>query len=128
MQSLADIHNHLLWLAQWTMSGDLTWHSANGPENEGSGDIEIQAAIRVAHATGNVGRRFGGAIVGLRGPEKIPCVVIIDGNDEWFYHDAEGQDRETLLQFIDVVKLGKKSSRNCTRCQRCDSQYRFQWK
>lgn len=115
------------WVMRYTNDGRLTWHQVNGAINKGKGELELTDCFQVVHSK-QTGSRFGGAIIGYRGKDKVLCFVLIDGTDNWFYIDAEGEFfEEWLKSILELVKIQVVKRADCLRCRELGPQFSSDW-
>lgn len=119
--------NSISWVARCTNDGRLTWHQANEAANKGMGEFELTDCFQVVHSK-QMGSRFGGAIIGYRGKDKVLCFVLIDGVNNWFYIDAEGEFfGEWLKGLLEIVKTQVVKKADCQRCCELGPQFSDDW-
>ncbi len=115
------------WLVRCTNDGRLAWHQVNGAVNQGMGEHELTDCFQVVHSR-QMGSRFGGAVVGHRGKDKVLCFALIDGVGSWFYIDAEGEFfGEWLKSILELVKIQVVKKENCQRCRELGPQFSGSW-
>lgn len=106
------------WVIKLTEDKKLKWHKSDEDVNQHSEEQRLKQAFWVAHSTSDVGGRFGGAYIGLRGKKKVLCAVVVDGAGNWTYIDAKKGLAGSVKCLRSVVERMAIKKEDCERCKK----------